>query len=569
MPLVALRTGPGSQVLWYKGNSDPSIDPSPAVGDVIPSDGNGWSFADKQPRIAAPFAVGDSEPDSSVLGLIDDSGNGTINLEFNFIGHMLAALFGDGSDAYAHASGSEFHDWFSGGQPSFGQIQEEWFEGTPQYKRHTFVGVDQINPQFKTNGPATYQVKYVGQGHTLNTADDGDSANLAGTKNPAARKANSFFNGRLYLDGVALGIVTAFDVNMQRNLKNIPVAFNDGEGGGIAAGRFALPVKMTLLFNKTDNLTRYQKAKADGNFTLEVLWADLGGKNLALATRWLRLIGHLVKLPRPAISILGNNELTEIYDGMIEFDITGGGRPAELIGTVKATVAAPIVIVAGTNDVLSVNADGVPMTATIPPASYSDMTTLAAAVPVVTTAHPATAPTAALDSTPTAGSVDDGTHVYAVSFMVSAVETAPSVISNVVTVVDHTTNGKVQLTAIPVGPTGVTARHIYRSKAGTTTPLALVATIADNTTTTYLDNTADSALTTAPVYPLCGSTVDAICGYLRVTSPVVGAASSVQGVTVTHDCLTTLGLDTVAHSGFAPHALFAQLKTGGDRTTAY
>jgi hypothetical protein len=60
-------------------------------------------------------------------------------------------------------------------------------------------------------------------------------------------------------------------------------------------------------------------------------------------------------------------------------------------------------------------------------------------------------------------------------------------------VADKTVNGKVQLTGIPLGGSAVTSRKIYRTAAGGATYM-LLATLADNTTTTYTDNTADSGL---------------------------------------------------------------------------
>jgi len=59
-----------------------------------------------------------------------------------------------------------------------------------------------------------------------------------------------------------------------------------------------------------------------------------------------------------------------------------------------------------------------------------------------------------------------------------------------------TANGVVL--AIPTGGTPTVGRKIYRSVAGTTTPLKLVATIADNTTTSYTDTIADASLGAAP-----------------------------------------------------------------------
>lgn len=59
---------------------------------------------------------------------------------------------------------------------------------------------------------------------------------------------------------------------------------------------------------------------------------------------------------------------------------------------------------------------------------------------------------------------------------------------------------QISMTAVPTAPQsfGVSARRIYRTTAGGTT-YKLLTTISDNTTTTYLDNTADASLgATAP-----------------------------------------------------------------------
>ena len=103
------------------------------------------------------------------------------------------------------------------------------------------------------------------------------------------------------------------------------------------------------------------------------------------------------------------------------------------------------------------------------------------------------APTAALASPAAAGSVDNGAHRYAVSFVTSTGETQAGVVSSVVTVADKTVNGKVELTAIPLGGSSVTARKLYRTAAAGSTYM-LLATISNNTATTYTDNIADSAL---------------------------------------------------------------------------
>jgi hypothetical protein len=97
------------------------------------------------------------------------------------------------------------------------------------------------------------------------------------------------------------------------------------------------------------------------------------------------------------------------------------------------------------------------------------------------------------------GNVDAGTHSYVVTFVNPLGETLASAVSNTITAAPST----VSLTAIPTsGASNVTARNIYRSKAGndSTGPWLFLATLSDNSTTSYTDNTADASLgTTAPI----------------------------------------------------------------------
>src|SRR5688572_27097207 len=94
-----------------------------------------------------------------------------------------------------------------------------------------------------------------------------------------------------------------------------------------------------------------------------------------------------------------------------------------------------------------------------------------------------TAPTVALASPAIAGSVDNGAHRYVVTFVTAAGETQLGTVSEAVTVADKTVNGKVSLTAIPIGGALVTARKLYRTQAAGSTYL-LLTTIANNTATT-------------------------------------------------------------------------------------
>lgn len=116
------------------------------------------------------------------------------------------------------------------------------------------------------------------------------------------------------------------------------------------------------------------------------------------------------------------------------------------------------------------------------------------------------APTVALVTTGT-GNVNNGAHLYKVTFVDAEGETSASVASNSVTV-DGT--HKQVTVAIPLGPIGTVSRRIYRTEAGGSVYKAL-ASVANNTTLSYTDNIADASLTTAapvlnttgglPLYP--------------------------------------------------------------------
>lgn len=106
---------------------------------------------------------------------------------------------------------------------------------------------------------------------------------------------------------------------------------------------------------------------------------------------------------------------------------------------------------------------------------------------------PTTAPTVALAGAG-AGNVNNGAHTYVVTYVGANGTESPQSSGNAVTVVNNAADGRVAVSAIPVGPAGTASRRIYRSKAATTTPLYLLTTIADNVTVVYQDNIADASL---------------------------------------------------------------------------
>jgi hypothetical protein len=119
------------------------------------------------------------------------------------------------------------------------------------------------------------------------------------------------------------------------------------------------------------------------------------------------------------------------------------------------------------------------------------------------------APTTALQTT-SAGVCTNGAHTCLVTFITELGETTKGT-AGVARTVDGTHN-KIDLSAIPVNASGMaTGRNVYMSKAGTTTPLYLVAAspvIPDNSTTTYTVDVADANLSVeSPAVNTSGATL--------------------------------------------------------------
>src|SRR4051812_25399595 len=94
-----------------------------------------------------------------------------------------------------------------------------------------------------------------------------------------------------------------------------------------------------------------------------------------------------------------------------------------------------------------------------------------------------TAPIVALLTPAAAGLCDNGAHRVGFTFVTADGETELGPLSDVVTIVDKTINGKIAVSNIALGGSAVTARRAYLVPvAGGSAKLA--ATISDNTTTT-------------------------------------------------------------------------------------
>lgn len=92
-----------------------------------------------------------------------------------------------------------------------------------------------------------------------------------------------------------------------------------------------------------------------------------------------------------------------------------------------------------------------------------------------------------------AGLLTAGVYSYRYTFVTADGETEGGTISSSVTVANAATDGKISLSAIATGGNAVTSRIIYRTIADGS-DYKLVATLSDNTTTVYTDNSADASL---------------------------------------------------------------------------
>lgn len=109
-----------------------------------------------------------------------------------------------------------------------------------------------------------------------------------------------------------------------------------------------------------------------------------------------------------------------------------------------------------------------------------------------------------------------GVYNYEITFVNALGETIGGTTASITTTSTHQ---QVLLSNIPLGASGVTKRNIYRTKVGASSYL-LVATIADNVTTTYTDSIADSALGVA--IPTTNTTTAVIDGSGMYTTAAGG-----------------------------------------------
>lgn len=146
-----------------------------------------------------------------------------------------------------------------------------------------------------------------------------------------------------------------------------------------------------------------------------------------------------------------------------------------------------------------------------------------------------------------AGNVNSGTHSYKVTFVTAGGETDAGAVSGTVTTTAG--DGQVALSAIPTGSVYVTSRKVYRTAVGNavTGPWLLLATISDNTTTTYADNTADASLTTT--IPSANTAIDTRWTFKN--SGVFDAANTAPSFTLTDTTASAKSLTIAVDANLA------------------
>lgn len=182
-------------------------------------------------------------------------------------------------------------------------------------------------------------------------------------------------------------------------------------------------------------------------------------------------------------------------------------------------------------------------------------------------------PTASVTAAVGSAGALTGSYYYTVTFVTAGGETAPW--PGTATVVNPSAQ-QVNLTAIPVGGAGVTARRIYRTPATPTDPkdYRFLAEIADNSTTTYTDNTADGSLGSPVDWAatnrglLTDGSVTVLSASDQSTSVGQGAFSTNTGYASTAVGYQALYSNTTGRRNVAMGTYALQLCTTGYQNTA-
>ncbi len=151
------------------------------------------------------------------------------------------------------------------------------------------------------------------------------------------------------------------------------------------------------------------------------------------------------------------------------------------------------------------------------------------------------APTGVTSATGVTGSLDaSANYLYKVTYVNPYGESAPSAAS--ATIASGTAQAITLTIPVSSDPT-VSARKIYRTQGGGTT-YGLLATVSNNTATSYEDTIADGSLGAAPVTTSSAMSSQTVRGNVQFTIPIstAGVSTITAGTTQTQAGATEIGL---------------------------
>ena len=129
---------------------------------------------------------------------------------------------------------------------------------------------------------------------------------------------------------------------------------------------------------------------------------------------------------------------------------------------------------------------------------------------------PLTAPIVSSDSAQ--GALSNGSYQYKITYVTRYGETTASPASNAIIPL----SGSVLLSSIPIDTVSNTReRKIYRTGVGNTIPFRLLATIADNITTTYTDIAPDVDLGAIEPHTNFAASIEVEKGWIQVSRPII------------------------------------------------
>ena len=309
-------------------------------------------------------------------------------------------------------------------------------------------------------GGATYTlVTTVGDNVTTTYPDGASDASISAT---AGAPAQNTTGGRIMLGGTQIAIADSSSANVA--LGTSALAGNTTGFRNVANGYQALFANTTGVSNTAVGY-RALAANTGGNYNVAVGYQALTNNttsNSNAAFGYQTLFTNTTGTQNTALGNLalagnttGVNNVATGYKALLS-NTTG------ITNTANGVLSLQSVYNSSDNTALGYSAD-----ITVPPSTFT--------------------------ATPAAGAgMGTGVYKYAITFTANGGETGPS--ATPVSVTTTGGNNQVSLAAIPtLSSSYVATRKIYRTTVGGSSYF-LVATIADNTTTTYTDTTADGSL---------------------------------------------------------------------------